>query len=82
MAMYALPSHISLNVMLSTSPFYNLQYSFGTLLLLVLGLMAMVSLTVTVIHVIQGEQDAAKKAVRWLVATTVGFIIILILRQL
>ena len=80
--MMVTPYIASLSVFLSNSPFYNLQYSLGTLLLLIFGLIAMVSLTVTVIHVMQGEQDAAKKAARWLAATTVGFIIILVLRQL
>ena len=69
-------------VLLSNSPFASLQHSFGTLLLLIFGLVAMVSLAVTVIHVMQGEKESAKKALRWLVVTAVGFSLILILRDL
>lgn len=70
------------SVYLSSSPFASLQYSFGTLLLLIFGLVAMVSLAVTVIHVMQGERESAKKALRWLIVTAVGFILIWILRKL
>ncbi len=68
--------------LLASGPFSGLQHSFGNLLLMIFGLVAMVSLAVTVIHVIQGEKESAKKALRWLVVTAVGFILLIVLRDL
>lgn len=73
---------MSILLPLASGPFAELQHSFGTFLLLVFGLIAMISLAVTVIHVIQGERESAKKALRWLIVTAVGFILISILRNL
>lgn len=62
--------------------FEGLRRDFATLLMLIFGLIAMISLTVTVLHVIQGEKESAKKALRWMIVTAVGFILFTVIKNL
>lgn len=71
-----------LHILLAGGAFSGLQHDFGTLLMLIFGLLAMISLAVTVIHVIQGEKESAKKALRWVITTAVGFILLMVLRDI
>ena len=62
-------------------PFRSFRQGFATFLMYVLGVVLMVSLVVTVIHVINGENDSAKKMIRWLVVAAVGLLLLAVLKN-
>ena len=70
---------LALIALLNVDPFNEIRQSLAKLLVAVLGLVAMISLVVTVINIIQGDREAAKKAGVWLVATLMGFMLITII---
>lgn len=66
-------------MLVADDPFGDIRKSLSTLVLAVLGLVAMVSLAVVVINIIQGDREGAKKASVWFAATAVGFTLITLL---
>lgn len=73
---------ISLLTFLSADPFSSFRDGFGTVILGILGLILMFSLGATVIHVIQGERESAKKMLKWVITGAVGFVLIYVLKSL
>ncbi|MBQ8482933.1 MAG: hypothetical protein IJ504_01350 [Bacteroidales bacterium] len=69
-------------LLISDDPFAYIRTSLASLLMAVLGLVAMISLALVIIHVVQGDREAAKKVSVWFMATAVGFILISILEKL
>lgn len=67
---------------LDSDPFRGFRQGFADVMMAIMGLVLMVSLTVTVVHVIQGEQDSAKKMFKWMIVGVVGLLLIYILRSL
>jgi len=63
-------------------PFAGFRYGFVSVVMALLGIAVMVSLTVVVIHVINGDKEGAQKMIKWLVATVVGLILINIIGKL
>lgn len=63
-------------------PFESIRHGLARLLMAVLGLVAMVSLTLVIIHILQGDKEGAKKAAVWCIVTAVGFSLIAILGSL
>lgn len=62
--------------------FEQLRRNIATILMYVLALAAAVTLTMIVIYVVQGDQDSAKKFAAWFAATTLGFVLITIIKNL
>lgn len=46
---------------------------------ILIGIFGMVSLSVTIIHVLNGDREAAKKMFKWLIGCVVGFVLISVL---
>lgn len=59
--------------------FEGFREGFAHMLMLLFGLVLMVSLGVTVYHVIQGEKDSAKKMFKWIFMGAVGMILIYVI---
>ena len=66
----------ALMIILQSDPFAEFRASMANFLLVLLGLVAMVSLALTIVNVIQGEREGAKKAGTWAVVTAIGFVLI------
>ena len=62
--------------------FGEFTLGFARVIKYLLGILAMISLVVTVIHVMQGDREAAKKMVRWTVTFVAGFILVEIISHL
>ncbi len=71
-----------LTMLLDTAPFADFRHGFANVIKAILGLVAMVSLAVTVIHVIKGDRESANKMLRWLIVTVVGYILIEVIAHL
>ena len=71
----------ALMVILQTQqdPFAEFRSSMANFLLILMGLIAMVSLAITIVNVIQGEREGAKKAGTWALVTAIGFVLIEVL---
>ena len=65
---------------LSSDPFVGFRQGFATVIQGIFGLILMFSLAATIVHVIQGERESAKKMITWMVAAVAGFILIEIMR--
>lgn len=63
-------------------PFAGFRQGFASVIQAIFGLILMFSLAVTVVHIIQGERDAAKKMANWVIAAVVGYILITIIKNL
>ena len=63
-------------------PFSSFRAGFASFLLALLGIVCMVTLAVTIVYVIQGEKDSAKKMLKWVVVTAIGFILIEVIKNL
>lgn len=72
----------ALFIAVSADPLKGFRQGMADVILLLLGIVAMVSLVVTVIHIAQGDQEAGKKMARWLVGCVVGAIIIVVIKNL
>lgn len=70
------------SILAMDDPFADIRRSLGLLLMAILGIVAMVSLVIVIINVIQGDREGAKKVSVWLIATAVGFVLINFLRNL
>lgn len=69
-------------MILAGDPFYGFRQGFATVIQGVFGLILMFSLAATIIHVIQGERESAKKMVTWFVGAVAGLILIEIIKNL
>lgn len=63
-------------------PFVEFRVGFANFLLAVFGAVCCVALAMAIIFVIQGEKDSAKKLIKWIVGSAVGFILIELIRGL
>lgn len=66
--------------LLSDDPFSGFRAGFANVILGIFGLVLMVSLAVTIIHVIQGERESAKKMFKWVIVAAVGFVLIAVIK--
>lgn len=55
--------------------FEAFRSSLAKFLMAVLGLCAMVSLVVVIMHIIKGDKEGAGKIVKWFIAFVIGFIL-------
>lgn len=62
--------------LLQIDPFADIRSSLASLLRLVLGLAALVSLVVVIISIQQEDKESIKKASVWLVSLILGFILL------
>lgn len=69
-------------VILAGDPFHGFRLGFATVIQGVFGLIMMFSLAATIIHVIQGDREAAKKMITWFVGSVAGLILIEIIKNL
>lgn len=67
---------------LDADAFASFRQSFAELLLALFGLVCMITLAVTIIYVVQGEKDSAKKVLRWLIVSAIGFLLISVIKAL
>jgi len=65
---------------LSGDPFSGFREGFANVILGIFGLILMVSLAVTITHVIQGERESAKKMFKWIIVGAVGFVLIAVIK--
>ena len=63
-------------------PFADFRAGFATFLLALLGIVCLVTLAVTIVYVVQGEKDSARKMFKWVIVTAVGFILIEVIKNL
>lgn len=59
--------------------FEEFRASLAKLLMAILGLAAMVSFVIVIIHIIKGDKEGAIKLIKWFAAFIVGFILLDIL---
>lgn len=65
-----------------TDPFADFRAGFANFILAIFGIICMVTLGVTIVYIIQGEKDSAKKMLRWVIVTAIGFAFIEIIKNL
>ena len=63
-------------------PFSEFRAGFANFILAVFGIVCMVTLGATIIYIIQGEKDSAKKMLRWVILIAIGFVFIEIIKNL
>lgn len=73
---------IQMFTLLFDDPFSEFREGFSNVILGIIGIILMVSLTVTIIHVIQGERESAKKMLKWIIVAAVGFLLVEIVKGL
>lgn len=65
-----------------TDPFSDFRAGFATFIMAIFGIVCMVTLGVTIVYIIQGEKDSAKKMLRWVIVTAIGFAFIEVIKNL
>lgn len=69
-------------VLLQVDPFKNFREGFANVLMTILGIGGAVSLIVTVLHIMNGDRESAKRFAKWLIAMVVGYTLLLVIREL
>lgn len=77
--MNLMPSWILLQ---SEDPFKFFRQGLADVLITILGIISAVSLIVVAIHISKGDREAAGKFSKWLIASTVGLILLTIIKNL
>lgn len=67
---------------LQTDPFKGFRMGLANVLMTILGIGGAVALIVTVLHIMNGDRESAKKFAKWVVAMVVGFTLLLVIRDL
>lgn len=62
--------------------FEAMRHSLAGLMRIILGIVAVVLLGVSTVHVVNGDQEGGKKFIRWFVGVVFGFILISVIQNL
>lgn len=65
---------------LTSGSFSDYQYWLGTVLMIILAIICVVSLTVLAINIFKGDRDSVGKLVSWVVISACGFAMLAVMR--
>jgi hypothetical protein len=71
--------NILYSILIAGDPFAEMRSGLATLLMAILGLVAMVAGVVLVIQILNGDREGSKKAATWAIITAAGFALIALL---
>ena len=71
--------NILYSILIAGDPFAVMRSGLATLLMAILGLVAMVAGVVLVIQILNGDREGSKKAATWAIITAAGFALIALL---